>query len=77
MEYIMEMVDVVSFGDEVVEQGDVCVLIVLMVQMYIFGIEIDYEIGLLELGFKFCNLNVIEVCGCGEFVSFVIFGVKV
>jgi iron-sulfur cluster assembly protein len=41
-----------------------------MAQMFLLGTEIDYEVGLLESGFKFRNPNVTESCGCGESVKF-------
>ena len=41
-----------------------------MAQMFLFGTEIDYEISLLESGFKFRNPNVVDACGCGESIKF-------
>ena len=41
-----------------------------MAQMFLFGTEIDYEISLLESGFKFKNPNVVDACGCGESIKF-------
>lgn len=70
MEYMMDYVDIQDLMDEVVEQDGVWVMIVLMVQMFLFGMQIDYEVLFLEVSFKFNNLNVIEVCGCGELIKF-------
>ena len=70
MEYTMELAEAASAGDEVVQQGDACVLIAPTAQMFLFGTEIDYETDLLESGFKFRNPNVTDACGCGESVSF-------
>lgn len=70
MEYTMDYVDEADPHDEVVEQDGARVLIAPMAQMFLFGTEIDYEIGLLESGFKFNNPNVDEACGCGESVTF-------
>ena len=70
MEYTMEYVDTVDPNDEVVEQGNARVLIAPMAQMFLFGTEIDYEVSLLEAGFKFNNPNVSEACGCGESIKF-------
>ncbi|MCK0170660.1 iron-sulfur cluster assembly accessory protein [Aliiroseovarius sp. S1123] len=70
MEYTMDYVDEVEPHDEVVEQGDARVMIAPMAQMFLFGTEIDYEISLLESGFKFNNPNVTEACGCGESIKF-------
>ncbi len=70
MEYTMEVVAEAGPHDELVEQGAARVLIAPMAQMFLLGATIDYEIGLLESGFRFRNPNVIETCGCGESVKF-------
>jgi len=46
------------------------VMIAPMAQMFLFGTEIDYEVSLLEAGFKFRNPNVVDACGCGESIKF-------
>ncbi|MCV6598545.1 MAG: iron-sulfur cluster assembly accessory protein [Mangrovicoccus sp.] len=70
MEYTMEYVDSVDPMDEVVEQDGARVMIAPMAQMFLFGTEIDYEVSLLEAGFKFRNPNVTDACGCGESIKF-------
>ncbi|MCI2398723.1 iron-sulfur cluster assembly accessory protein [Aliiroseovarius subalbicans] len=70
MEYTMEYVDAVDPLDEVVEQDGARVMIAPMAQMFLFGTQIDYEVSLLEAGFKFKNPNVTEACGCGESIKF-------
>jgi iron-sulfur cluster assembly protein len=70
MEYTMDYVTSRNPLDEVVEQDGARVLIAPMAQMFLIGTEIDYEIGLLESGFKFRNPNVAEACGCGESIKF-------
>jgi iron-sulfur cluster assembly protein len=70
MEYTMEYVSEIDTHDEVVEVGDARVMIAPMAQMFLFGTEIDYEVGLLESGFKFRNPNVVDACGCGESIKF-------
>ena len=70
MEYTMDYVSDVNPLDETVEQDGARVLIAPMAQMFLIGTEIDYEIGLLEAGFKFRNPNVAEACGCGESIKF-------
>jgi len=70
MEYTMEYVAEVDPLDEVVEQDGARVMIAPMAQMFLFGTEIDYEVSLLEAGFKFRNPNVTEACGCGESIKF-------
>ncbi len=70
MEYTMETVAELDPLDEVVEQGAARVMIAPMAQMFLFGTTIDYEVSLLESGFKFRNPNVAEACGCGESIKF-------
>ena len=70
MEYTLDYVDDVDPNDEVVEQDGARVMIAPMAQMFLFGTEIDYEVSLLEAGFKFKNPNVTEACGCGESIKF-------
>jgi len=70
MEYTLDNVDEVTQHDEVIEQDGARVLIAPMAQMFLFGTEIDYEVSLLEAGFKFNNPNVTESCGCGESIKF-------
>ena len=70
MEYTMDYVADVDPQDEVVEQNGARVMIAPMAQMFLFGTEIDYEVSLLESGFKFRNPNVTESCGCGESIKF-------
>ena len=70
MEYTMDYVDEVDPHDEMVEQDGARVLIAPMAQMFLFGTEIDYEISLLESGFRFRNPNVVDACGCGESIKF-------
>ncbi|MEM8981154.1 MAG: iron-sulfur cluster assembly accessory protein [Pseudomonadota bacterium] len=70
MEYTMDYVTEIDPNDEVVEVDGARVLIAPMAQMFLFGTEIDYEVSLLEAGFKFKNPNVSEACGCGESIKF-------
>lgn len=70
MEYTMEYVAEPDTYDEVVEQDGARILIAPMAQMFLFGTEIDYEVSLLESGFRFNNPNVTEACGCGESIKF-------
>jgi len=70
MEYTMDYVSEVDPMDEVVEQDGARVMIAPMAQMFLFGTEIDYEVSLLESGFKFSNPNVVDACGCGESIKF-------
>ena len=70
MEYTLDYVSEINPMDEVVEQDGARVMIAPMAQMFLFGTEIDYEVSLLEAGFKFRNPNVTESCGCGESIKF-------
>ncbi|WP_281967880.1 HesB/IscA family protein [Roseovarius nanhaiticus] len=70
MEYTMDYVTEVDPHDEVVETAGARVMIAPMAQMFLFGTEIDYEVSLLESGFRFHNPNVTEACGCGESIKF-------
>ena len=70
MEYTMDYVAEVNPLDEVVEQDGARVMIAPMAQMFLIGTEIDYEVSLLEAGFRFRNPNVAEACGCGESIKF-------
>ena len=70
MEYTMDYVADTDPLDEVVEQDGARVMIAPMAQMFLFGTEIDYEVALLESGFKFRNPNVSDACGCGESIKF-------
>ena len=70
MEHTMEYVSELNPHDEVVEHDGARVMIAPMAQMFLFGTEIDYEVSLLESGFKFKNPNVVDACGCGESIKF-------
>jgi iron-sulfur cluster assembly protein len=70
MEYTMDYAQEVDPHDEIVEQDGAVVMIAPMAQMFLFGTEIDYEVSLLEAGFRFRNPNVTEACGCGESIKF-------
>lgn len=76
MEYVMEMAETPGPNEEVVQQGDARVILAPNAQMFLFGMEIDYEDGLMDSGFRFRNPNVTEACGCGESVSFAIPGTR-
>ncbi len=70
MEYTMDYATEIDPHDEVVEQDGARVMIAPMAQMFLFGTEIDYEVSLLESGFRFNNPNVEDACGCGESIKF-------
>ncbi|KFI27489.1 HesB/IscA family protein [Paenirhodobacter enshiensis] len=70
MEYTMEIAAEADPMDIVVEEGEARVLIAPLAQMFMIGTEIDYEVGVIESGFRFHNPNVVETCGCGESIKF-------
>ena len=70
MEYTMDYITAENPLDAVVEQDGARVFIAPMAQMFLIGTEVDYEIDLLQAGFKFRNPNVAEACGCGESIKF-------
>ncbi len=72
MEYDMQLVDEAGAHDLVITHNDTHLVIDARAQMFLFGMEVDYQTGLLESGFQFNNPNVAEACGCGESVSFTI-----
>lgn len=51
--------------DEQFEVSGITVLMKPAHQMYLQGIEIDYQTGLSNRGFVFNNPNADETCGCG------------
>lgn len=70
MEYTMEIAQQADPMDIVVEEGPARVLIAPLAQMFMIGTEIDYQVGIVESGFRFNNPNVVETCGCGESIKF-------
>ena len=70
MEYTMDYVSSVNPLSEADQRDRSRGMIAPMAQMFLIGTEIDYEIGLIESGFKFRNPNVVEACGCGESIKF-------
>lgn len=70
MEYTLDYAAEVNPHDEVVEQDGARVMIAPMAQMFLFGTEIDYQVGLIDSGFRFNNPNVVDACGCGESIKF-------
>ena len=70
MEYTMDYYDDIDPNDEFFSQDGATVMIAPIAQMFLIGTQIDYEVSLLEAGFKFNNPNVSEACGCGESIKF-------
>jgi iron-sulfur cluster assembly protein len=55
--------------DLVFEQDDIKIVTDHKSLLYLAGMEIDFETGLMGRGFKFKNPNAKNSCGCGESFS--------
>lgn len=64
--YKMEYAEEPGIGDEVVECGDVKVIVDAKAVIYLIGTEVDFEVEQLKSGFVFKNPNQKDTCGCGE-----------
>lgn len=68
--YDMYFDDVISDMDEVVELGEIKVIVDAISLQYMDGVTIEYTTGPISSGFKFVNPNVKSTCGCGSSVGF-------
>ena len=66
LSYVLEFVDDAAAGDEIIECGDVKLVIDPKSLLYLDGTELDYVKEGLNEGFEFRNPNVKDECGCGE-----------
>ena len=66
MTYKMDYATEVNAQDEVIEAGDVKVMVDPAAIMFLIGTELDYKEEKLSSGFVFNNPNVTSTCGCGE-----------
>ncbi len=66
MTYSMDYATEVSEMDEVIDAGDVKVMVDPAAIMFLIGTELDYREEKLSSGFVFNNPNVTSTCGCGE-----------
>ncbi len=64
--YQMDFADEIKPGDEVIEAGDVKVIVDPMAVMFVLGTEVDYVTDKLGAMFVFNNPNEASRCGCGE-----------
>ena len=62
--------DKIRDRDNVFEFDGVKVVIDPKSLVYLRGTTLDYEVKLMQHGFKFVNPNVKSTCGCGESVQF-------
>ena len=68
MSYVLEFDEKVD-GDEEYNIDDVHVLLNKAHELYLYGMQIDYENGLNARGFVFINPNAKTTCGCGTSFS--------
>ena len=66
MTYSMDYATEIRDHDEVIDAGDVKVMIDPAAIMFLVGTELDYREEKLSSGFVFNNPNVTSTCGCGE-----------
>ena len=66
MTYSMDYATEVREMDEVIDAGDVKVMVDPAAIMFLIGTELDYKEEKLSSGFVFNNPNVTSTCGCGE-----------
>lgn len=64
--YVLEYVDALNDGDNVIEANGVRVIVDTRSAVYLNGLEIDYVRQGLNEGFEFRNPNERDRCGCGE-----------
>ena len=66
LSYVMDFDDEVTEMDEIVDLGDLKVVIDKKSVLYLFGTELQYSSGLNGKGFQWVNPNASRTCGCGE-----------
>jgi iron-sulfur cluster assembly accessory protein len=64
MTYVLSF-DEKKDGDEIYEIEGISCVMNPSHEMYLFGMEVDYEGGLNSRGFTFKNPNASKTCGCG------------
>lgn len=69
LSYVIEYADTQNKYDEVVEMGDVKVLIEPKAIIYLIGTTMDFIDESIKSGFVFLNPNEKSKCGCGESFS--------
>jgi len=64
--YVLEYVDEMQPGDDVVAQDGFSIIVNQKDQPYLQGLQINYVRQGLNEGFEFINPNEKDRCGCGE-----------
>ena len=65
-QYKLEFVDRADEADQVIEPNGVRVFVDAKSSLYLDGVILDYQDGLMGAGFKVENPNAQTTCGCGE-----------
>jgi iron-sulfur cluster assembly protein len=65
----MDFDDTLDPTDEVINLGELKVVIDKKSVLYLFGTELQYSSGLNGKGFQWVNPNASRTCGCGESFS--------
>jgi iron-sulfur cluster assembly protein len=68
LSYVLEF-DAAKEKDQVIEEAGVRVLCDPKSYLYLNGMTLDFEDGLMARGFKFLNPNAKRTCGCGDSFS--------
>ncbi len=69
--YTMDYATDADNAAEIVDFGDVKIIIDAKSLLFLLGMEMDYQITPLKSGFVFNNPNQTDACGCGESVKLV------
>ena len=69
MEYTVDLVTDPDAKDDHVEHEGAHVYVAPEAALFLFGTEMDFEVGTLRTGFVFNNPNQSSACGCGESVE--------
>ena len=67
--YVIEFADKIRSRDQVIEYEGLKVVVDPKSMVYLRGTVLDYEVKLMQHGFKFRNPNEKKGCGCGESFS--------
>jgi len=69
MKYDIRIDDILDPKDKAFDFDDVKVVVDFKSYLFVNGMTLDYESGIMQSGFKFLNPNAKSTCGCGESFS--------
>jgi iron-sulfur cluster assembly protein len=69
LSYVMDFDDKLDAIDEVIDLGNIKVIVDKKSVLYLFGTELKFSDGLNGKGFYWENPNASRTCGCGESFS--------